>query len=201
MAFIQEPEIAARADDLWRLHGLMPGFDIEQLVDDLGLSLLWEAITDTPGEHVLGQLDPSEARIVLNERHIESLEANGGRLRRFTIAHEVGHWVFHAELARSGALTLFEGRRIWCRSGVQDPVERQAEMFAARLLMPRHHVNAIVPKARWGGWGVVYKVAEAFVVSPTAMMIRLEELGLGHRLETGEPKSGRRPVPGQAQLF
>jgi len=74
--------------------------------------------------------------VVLNERHIDLLEQKEGRLRRYTIGHEVGHWTLHADAIRSGTLSLFDGSRVWCRDGSSDPVERQAEMFSAALLMP-----------------------------------------------------------------
>src|SRR6266550_298033 len=41
-----------------------------------------------------------------------------------------------------------------------------------------------------GGWPEVYSLAEAFIVTPTAMAIRLEELGLVHRDEAGVPVPG-----------
>jgi hypothetical protein len=54
-----------------------------------------------------------------------------GRLRRYTIGHEIGHWEFHAEDVRAGMLSLLDGDRIWCRTGSPDPAERQAEIFSA----------------------------------------------------------------------
>ena len=69
--------------------------------------------------------------------------------RRFTIGHELGHWVMH----RTGQQSLF------CRKGAVDPDEgkpadtrpplpvneEEANMFAAALLMPaeliRHHYD------------------------------------------------------------
>jgi Zn-dependent peptidase ImmA (M78 family) len=182
---------------MWREHQLSPGFDIEALLDRLNLALLWEAI---PDGRVLGQLNPSDELVVLNQKHYERLEANGGRVRRYTIAHEIGHWCFHCDAARSGTLSLFEDGRIWCRAGDTHPAERQAEMFAARLLMPEFEVRPRVPAAPWSGWRVVRALADTFLVSQQAMMIRLEELRLGHDC-SGVPTSGRAKPPGQGELF
>lgn len=201
MTYIPEAVFEARAAELWQRHELEPAFDVEDLADRLGLGLLWEALPDGEGAIVLGQLDPNDARIVLNERHFAELEASGGRLRRFTLGHEIGHWLFHAGAARSGTLSLLAGGRIWCRGGSKDPAERQAEMFSARLLMPKDQLRDAVPKTAWRGWRPVYGLAETFAVSPTAMMIRLEELQWAHRGESGDPGSGPAPVPGQARLF
>ena len=39
-------------------------------------------------------------------------------------------------------MSLFDGQRIWCRDGSSDPVERQAEIFAAALLIPKDRLRA-----------------------------------------------------------
>lgn len=121
-------------------------------------------------------------------------------LRRYTVGHEVGHWELHAETIRSGTVSLFDGTRIWCRDGSQDPIERQAEMFSAALLMPRDQLLGSLPKSPWQGWSHVYRLADEFLVNPTPMAIRLEKLGWMHR-EDDVPVSGPRPAPGQDSLF
>ena len=201
MTYIPSVVFDRRAGELWDKHGLTPGFNVDALIDQLELSLLWEELADEAGMAVLGQLDPDEGRIILNERHLAALDANNGRLARFTVAHEIGHWCFHCEAARSGALSLFHKGRIWCRNGSQHIAERQAEMFAARLLMPEHEVKRLLPRQLWAGWRHVYRLADVFLASPTAMMIRLEELGVGYRDETGQPHSGTRPPLDQERLF
>jgi hypothetical protein len=100
-----------------------------------------------------------------------------------------------ATAARSGTISFFRDGRIWCRSGLADPIERQAEMFSARLLMPRHEVVSALPAGPWSGWRGVYELANRFVVNATPMMIRLEELGLAHRDDDRVPVSGPRLSP------
>jgi len=201
MTFIPEQRIETRAAELWRRHGLVPGFDVERLLDAVGLGLAWEPVDDDGGTLVLGQLIPEEKVVVLNERHVDLLEEKDGRLRRYTIGHEVGHWILHAEDIRSGTLSLFDGKRVWCRDGSQDPAERQAEMFSAALLMPRDRLLAALPESPWSGWPPVYRLADAFVVNVTPMAIRLEKLGWMHRDEEGMPVSGRKVPAGQGSLF
>jgi hypothetical protein len=201
MRFIPHTEIEARASELWQRHRLAPGFDIERLLDDLGLDLLWEEVADEDGGRVLGQLVPEQQLVVLNERHRGLLEEKEGRLRRYTVGHEIGHWTLHADAARSGTLSLFHGDRIWCRTGSRDPVERQAEMFSASLLMPKDQLQAALPKRPWQGWPAVYRLADTFLVNLTPMAIRLEELGWMHRDGDGTPVSGVKPADGQASLF
>lgn len=201
MTFIAEAQIEARAAELWRRYSLEPGFDVERLLERLGLDLVWEAVDDQAGGAVLGQLVPEKRLVVLNERHIERLEDKDGRLRRYTIGHEVGHWELHAAEARSGSLSLFDGERIWCRDGSPDPVERQAELFSAALLIPKDRLRPLLPAPPWRGWPPVYRLADAFLVNVTPMAIRLEKLGWMHRDEHGIPVSGPRRAPGQGVLF
>src|SRR5436309_14207844 len=77
-------QIEARAAEFWQRDGLAPGFDVERLLDELELDLLWEEVDDPPDAEVLGQLVPARKLVVLNERHRTRLEQNGGRQRRYT---------------------------------------------------------------------------------------------------------------------
>lgn len=96
--------------------------------------------------------------------------ASSEQRRRFTIAHEIGHFVLHPQrLApeRGGA-----GNAAW------QAQEREADQFAAELLMPEHLVREAV--ALHGA--DVSRLAGRFDVSQQAMRTRLRRLGLGgHR--------------------
>jgi hypothetical protein len=199
MTFIADAQIEARAAELWQQRRLQPGFDAEQLTEDVGLDLLWDFVTDVEGGVILGQLIPAERLLLLNERHKDRLEAKGGRLRRYTIGHEIGHWILHAGGATSE--TLFIDGRTWCRDGSSDPVERQAEKFSAALLMPKDLLLRSLPTGSWRGWGPVYDLADTFLVNVTPMRIRLEQLGWMHLGSDEIPRSGPRPHPAQPTLF
>lgn len=207
MTFVAEAQIEARAAELWRAHGLEPGFDIERLLDLFDLRLLWEDVDDEAdgigdGEgRVYGLLVPTEQLVILNERHRDALEEKGGRVRRFTVGHEIGHWVIHAKGIGLSSCSLFDGRGIHCRSKSTDSIEWQAEMFSAALLMHRDTLQKELPTGEWSGWPPVYRLAEKFGVSLTAMRIRLERLGWIHRDADGIPRSGPAPVEGQGSLF
>ena len=200
MTFLSEEQIEAAAARLWLTYHLEPRFDPEQLLDQLGLGLLWEEVDDPKEGELLGLLAPSDRQVVLNERHLDALEARDGRLRRFTISHEVGHWILHAEAIRSGTLSLFVGDRIFCRVGSRAQPEIQAEMFASALLIPLDRLRPCLPPAPWQGWQPVYELADQFLVSPTAMRVRLERLRLMHVDGELGPKSGPAPVPGELNL-
>jgi hypothetical protein len=194
MTFIPEARLESRAADLWRRYHLEPGFDVEALLDTLGLSLLWD---DLP-EDVLGALKADEALVILNERRVADFEANPG-WERFTACHEVGHWLFHGDRARTGTLPMLEGGRTWCRDGSRDPEEIQADRFASYVLIPTDRLHPFLPAAPWSGWAPVYRLAERFRVTATAMIVRLERGNWAHRDVTGTPRSGRRPEPDTGQ--
>ena len=199
--FIPPARIEARAAELWRRFRLEPGFDVEALLDDIELGLSWELIDDSAGSgDILGQLIPGKNLVVLNERHLDRLEARGRAQLRFTVGHEIGHWIFHAP-GGFGSTQLFDGERTLCRDGSAARIERQAETFSAALLVPRDSLQTAIPEASWSGWGPVYRLAEKFAVSATAMQIRLEGVGWAHRGNDGKPRSGPEPVAGQRSLL
>jgi hypothetical protein len=96
--------------------------------------------------------------------------ATSEQRRRFTIAHEVGHFVLHPQrLApeRGGD----PGNAAWQQQ------EREADQFAAELLMPEDLLREAV--VRHGP--DVSRLADQFQVSRPAMQTRLRRLGLaGH---------------------
>ena len=113
-----------------------------------------------------GLLVPAQRRIWVNAR--EAAESPGRR--RFTIAHELGHWVCQ----------VLEGRwrPLFCRdvepagSGYP-PEEREANVFAAELLMPEPAVRDAFRED-----DSIEVAATRFGVSSAAMHWRLYNLGL-----------------------
>ncbi len=83
--------------------------------------------------NILGGISFEQNTIYVNA----SVEAHEGRYN-FTLAHEIGHHVLHKDLY----LALYAGQDgIMCREQAQKPlVERQADRFAAALLMPSSEI-------------------------------------------------------------
>jgi hypothetical protein len=194
--FLADAQIEARASALWRRHGLSVGFDVEQLLDALDLGTLWE---DELEPDVLGLLIPSQRLVVIHEGRRADFERNLG-LYRFTVSHEVGHWLLHCEDARANNMQLIDGDRTWCRQGSREPIEVQAEKFASYLLAPTDELKAWVPRHSWKGWPTVYALASTFGMSASAMIVRLQEAKLAYRDDTGLPRSGRPTPAGQLEL-
>lgn len=87
--------------------------------------------------------------------------------QRFTIAHEIAHFILHKDLinAQRGSILY---RKDFTSS---DPIEKQANFFAAALLMPKDEIE----KA-WNNLKSVEAVAGLFKTSKEATYRRLDEL-------------------------
>lgn len=84
--------------------------------------------------------------------------------RRFTAAHEIAHYILHRDLIEDGMIvddTLY-------RSRLSGPLEKEANRYAARLLMPRHLILKVIRE----GVDSIAELADKFRVSEAAMSIR-----------------------------
>lgn len=130
-----------------------------------------------------------EARIVGDgDRGIITIREGSHRLRqRFSIAHEIGHWVFH----RGKALVckrsdIGEG---WELSRLREKI---ADEFAGKLLLPDF---LLLPRARTVRrltFAEIEKIAGEFRVSKSATARRLVELDLFPAVLAGYNHTGRR---------
>lgn len=84
--------------------------------------------------------------------------------RRFTIAHEIAHFVRHKELIGNG---IFDDALY--RSGLPSKIEVEANKMAADILMPWH----LIRREQANGLSSVEDLARKFKVSKSAMSIRL----------------------------
>lgn len=152
-----------------------PGRAAEDLIAALGISspkeIDVEAIAFDSGVEVrYARLTGCEASLVgVGERAIATINrANVRGRERFSIAHEVGHWHLH------------RGRSFVCRA--DDPsvnlssdrmLEREADTFAAHLLMPAVIFVPAIRSFRQPDLLQLGDVAEEFETSLMATAIRL----------------------------
>jgi hypothetical protein len=139
-----------------RHHAVFGGEELPVPVESIAEDLLGLAVEARDLE-VSGMLLPAERRILVNASEPETR-------RRFTVAHELGHWICQCVGAASP-------QPVYCRAeeiGV-DPdakaLEREANIFAANLVMPEAAVRAAGGENRFG-------------VSDEALAWRLYNLGL-----------------------
>lgn len=130
-----------------------------------------------------------EARIIgAGNRGIITVQQGAHRLRqRFSIAHEIGHWVYH------------RGKALACRQSdigdgweIARHREKVADDFASRLLLPDFLIKPRVRQIKRLTFAEIGKIAAEFRVSKTATARRLVELGLFPCLLVGYGAKGRR---------
>lgn len=156
-----DPEEAASQirDEFWgesipidpaRVAGAM---EIQVLVGPLEPAMAG-ALIKTPGQ------DP---RIVING-------ADAPNRKRFTCAHEIGHFV--AQTATNDEYEYVDFRDSFAFAEI-NPDEHDANAFAAALLMPEKHVRRMKRKGLKD-----IEMASRFGVPREAMLFRLTNLGL-----------------------
>ncbi len=94
--------------------------------------------------------------------------------RRFTIAHELGHWELHA--AYSQLICSVEDMRDYGRS----PLEVEANCFASELLMPHSHFPAACANHE-PSMALIKSLAEDFQTTLTSTAIRFADVS-NHRI-------------------
>jgi Zn-dependent peptidase ImmA (M78 family) len=133
---------------------------IDAIIRDIGLPLHYEAMADNISGYIERQ--NGSYRIVVNSNHAPTRQ-------RFTAAHELGHYIYHRDLLGEGV----GDNRAYRTDGTDRPNvnirpihERQANSFAANVLMPRHRLASVDGES-------TSVLASRFGVSQAAMKIRL----------------------------
>ena len=153
----------------------VPPVDVEAVAAALGLTI----VRDDLGAGVSGLLVSHQGAACVCVH-----EADHRHRQRFTIAHEIGHFVLRHQFVRGEHVHVDRGVVVSQRgpraaSGV-DRKEIEANQFAAALLMPPALVTEAVTAC--GGRPLVDSqvsaLAATFDVSEQAISIRLSTLGL-----------------------
>jgi hypothetical protein len=151
-----------RADALRaRYHAAFGDVELPVPVGAIAEDLLGLKVDESEDLAVSGMLLPLERQIWLNAGEVAPR-------RRFTLAHELGHWVCQH----------LEGKTapVYCRAADVRPepsaadraLEREANVFAAELLMPQSRL-----RSEWGQIPSIEELARRFDVSAEAMQWRL----------------------------
>jgi len=195
----------------------------------LGLSISWEPIEELVGEEVLGGLRAPTRQVVMNEKRLAALEAQSGRRRLtqghemghwdlFVDQSKLDHpTLFEAAAASmfafrsapggkvqifSRLLTTPEGiemiRQIQ-RRGDEPDERRTVNRYAGAILMPRQMITEDGRRTNRNAWPPLYRLAERYDVSISALCVRLEQLGL-ICISDGKPYESRDTVTGQMGL-
>lgn len=167
--------IRARAEELLRQAGTFSApVDVESIAQNLGLVISPEPFEgDMSG--CLVRRSGARPVIGVNSTHAPTR-------KRFTIAHEIGHYLLHSGSVYLDRESSFRVNLRDSRSSTgEDAIEREANSFAAELLMPKvlvlgdlpGQINIQDPQ----GMEFVHNLARKYEVSPQAMSYRLMNLG------------------------
>lgn len=156
------------ADLLERFGG--PPVNIEAVIRGLGIELDKKAALKSD---ISGQIEK-----LSNKTYKVSVNASDNYFRqRFTMAHELGHYLLHRELIGDG---LYDDRAYrstetgtYTNKLVGPAEEAAANRIAARILMPADKVTSEAREV-----SSVEALAQRFQVSRRAMDIRLQSLGI-----------------------
>jgi Zn-dependent peptidase ImmA (M78 family) len=167
-------EIEEKAERLLKACGAMKApIPLDTVVHHLELTAQARPLAEASG-----------VLVIENGRGMIGYNVNHSRVRqRFTIAHEVGHFVLHAP--DSQQQRLFVDRSMMFKrdedSSTGDAVQEiQANQFAAALLMPEKLIREEMAAAHLDldDEEDVSNLAKRFNVSGAAMTFRLKNLGL-----------------------
>jgi predicted transcriptional regulator len=152
-------ETADSALEVIRRHQSAAPVDVGALARDLGINVY----QDDLGRHVSGVLRRDEEiggdsgyAIIVNSAHPPAR-------KRFTVAHEIAHFVLHRGKAASG---IEDDEFYRCLS---NELEREANRYAAEILMPWPLVNRLQDD----GKTELGTLSKALGVSKQALAIRL----------------------------
>lgn len=139
-----------------------------RILQELGLGPNFIPLADDVSGWIERQADGSY-QVAVNANHALVRQ-------RFTAAHELGHYIYHRDLLGAGTgdtrAYRWEGTRF--PNGAIRPVhERQANSFAANLLMPVTSINRLKAEG---------------VTSPAALADRLEVSQDAMRIRLGLPR-------------
>lgn len=156
-------------------HGLIATLQQHQDVAPVRLTDLARALgvpvkaaTLAPG--ISGEIRPdgNDGFVIRINRH------DPKRRQRFSVAHEISHFLLHKDKIGDGIAD-----NVLYRSNLSDRIEAEANRLAADILMPDALVREQIEAAHEKGVGdLILYLADEFAVSEIAMRIKLENLGI-----------------------
>ncbi|HLO73880.1 MAG TPA: ImmA/IrrE family metallo-endopeptidase [Flavobacterium sp.] len=164
--------IEESSENLLRDNGFYKvGFDIDKLVKHLKIELIKKRF-DFESD-ISGLLAINNNRAVISVNSTEDVKR-----QRFTIAHEIGHLTLHS---KDQPFFVNKTSKVMYRNNASATgeifKEREANAFAAALLMPRELISNEIDECEFGGDEAVKHLAKRFKVSEQAMSFRLSNLG------------------------
>lgn len=135
--------------------------DISEVINKIGIKVF----SDDLGLDISGFIEKRNSQWVIGINKYQIYQR-----QRFTLAHELGHYVLHQSQIESGRITdqnLF-------RDDTNNPIEKEANNFAGDLLMPAEEFRTQIIQKQVRDFSVL---AETFGVTIAAARYRAYQLG------------------------
>lgn len=152
-------------EELQEVNGSIP-IPVVAIAKNNDLEIIESDIPSLDGKPVGGMLAHIRGEWVILIQASDSLVR-----KRFTIAHEMGHFLLH--FGDEFLDTWDQGD--YFTSATDDEKEKEANIFASHLLLPETRVREL-----WPACSSVEEAARKFEVSEVIMVHRLQSLGLLH---------------------
>jgi Zn-dependent peptidase ImmA (M78 family) len=147
---------------------------VKDIADDLGVTVQLAPAQDDLSGFLFRDHAAKRSVIGVNSGHSATRQ-------KFTIAHELGHFLLHdyedVHVDRGFSVKLRSGKS----SEGTDDEEKEANLFAAELLMPKHFIESDLNEIDdfdLVDENVIAELARKYSVSTQAMTFRLSYLGL-----------------------
>lgn len=159
-------DVKALTDDCYKDNMLL----LDKVCKKLNLKCFDADFDDDKISGLLIKNDKDDSYSIYVNRH------HPANRKRFTIAHEIGHYVSflngsfsEEELRTKNQVTDYS--IMWRRKDVQSDAENEANLIAAEILMPRDKVEDLITQEK-----TPEEMASMFYVSVSAMTLRLINL-------------------------
>lgn len=133
--------------------------DVEKLADKLGIRVIRVPMDSDISGNLKYDLENEQWIMCVNALHHDTRQ-------RFTIAHEIGHYILH----RKDKIEFTD--KVFFRDGAIDVYEHEANRFASNILMPEadfiHYVRYVSDN--------INDIAAYFGVSPLAVEYRAKQV-------------------------
>lgn len=173
---VRRKYIQALAESLLNKHNVKHGeVPVTDIIETFGIEIRLEEVDEDLSGFLFRDLTKSKAVIGVNATHPDTRV-------RFTLAHELGHFLLH-----EGETVHFDGRRpgmtvslrgVEASKGTDDN-EKEANLFAAELLMPARFLEKDLRGEHMDlmDEDALKDLATKYKVSVQALTFRLNNLG------------------------
>lgn len=169
--FIRETTVRLLAD-----HGIVAApVSVDDIVAALKIEVTRDDVDDELSGFLYREMETDRTVIGVNGRHPDTRQ-------RFTIAHELGHFMLHegevVHVDEKDVLFTMDFRDDRSSNGNNDN-EREANLFAAELLMPEHFLRSDLQGQTYdllADDDRLKALADRYKVSLQAMTLRLTNL-------------------------